>query len=269
MAATLIDTHCHLDDKAFEADRAEVFARAQKAGVTTLINPADSVEGSRRVIALAKKMPEVFAAIGIHPSVLSRGSDLYDPSFNLEAAMSELDAMAGDPKVVAVGEFGLDVKHGSDDLGVQKKAMQKMLELANKHELPIILHCRQAYDELAAVIKAAGIFQGVVHCFAGGPEELRKILDLGLHVAYGGLVTFDKKTESLREAVKATPLDRMLLETDAPYLTPVPRRGRRNEPAEVVTVAQFIAELRGMPLEELAKQTTANAQRLFALKGSA
>jgi TatD DNase family protein len=266
MPPTLIDTHCHLDDKAFEADRTEVFTRAQKAGVTTIINPADSVEGSRRVIAFARENANVFAAIGVHPSVLSRGSDQYDETFSLDSAIAELEKLADDQRVVAIGEFGLDVKHGSEDLDKQKDVMRGLLSLAKKSELPIILHCRQAYDDLVEVLKDFSGLRGVVHCFAGGPEDLKKVLALGLHVAYGGLVTFDKKTEALHEAVQQTPLDRMLLETDAPFLTPVPRRGKRNEPAEVATIAQFIAELRGMPFADLAAQTTANARKLFALK---
>jgi TatD DNase family protein len=260
MPEALIDSHCHVDDHAFDEDRGAVLERAQRAGVVGIINPASSIVDSRAVVKLAHQHPAVFAAVGIHPNEV--GADVQ----KLDVALDEISQLAKDPEVVAIGEFGLDIKHGAQHLAHQKVVMRRQLDIARDHSLPIILHCRQAYKELVEVVRqSAGEYRGVVHCFAGGPAELKLVLDAGFYVAYGGLVTFEKNTKALREALTQTPLNRLLLETDAPYLTPVPRRGTRNEPSEVATVARFIAELRGIPYSELAHVTTENARTLFRL----
>ncbi|MFO0702678.1 MAG: TatD family hydrolase [Candidatus Andersenbacteria bacterium] len=256
----LIDTHGHLEDEQFDEDRLQVWQAAQAAGVVTCISPGSNVEDSQKAITVAHELDSVFAAVGIHPHYLPKNGP------ELQQSIETLDKLAADDRVVAIGEFGLDVKHGREELDAQLRAVSLQLELAAKHDLPIILHCRSAYAELAKVVSEEGKgLRGVVHCFAGTPDDLKLMLDLGLHVAYGGMVTFEKGMEALREAVKQTPLERMLLETDAPYLTPVPRRGQRNTPAEVVTVAQFIAELQGISYAELAAATTRNARQLFSL----
>ena len=265
----IIDTHCHLDDKAFDEDRAAVWERAQAAGVAAIINPASNIDDSRATVKLAHEMPGVFAAVGIHPHAAVEMN-----AQKLEEAEKELSKLSKDQTVVAIGEFGFDSKNGSAE--VQKPAVQMLLKLAHAQELPIILHCRDMYTDLFAAIDQSSTAHskdglqgpkhtGVVHSFTGGPAELDQILKRGLHVAFGGIVTFDKKTELLREAAKQCPLDRMLLETDSPSLTPVPRRGRRNEPAEVATICDFIAKLRGISYAELARATTQNARRLFSL----
>jgi TatD DNase family protein len=260
MPDALIDSHCHVDDHAFDEDRGAVLERAQRAGVVGIINPASSIVDSRAVVKLAHQHPAVFAAVGIHPNEV--GSDIQ----KLDAAFGEVSELAKDPEVVAIGEFGLDTKHGTEHLAQQKEAMRRQLTIARDRSLPVILHCRQAYQELVEVVRqSGGDYRGVVHCFAGGPAELKLVLEAGFYVAYGGLVTFEKNTQALREALAQTPLNRMLIETDAPYLTPVPRRGTRNEPNEVATVARFIAELRGIPYSELAHITTENARTLFRL----
>ncbi len=255
-----------MDDPAFAEDRAAVFKRAREAGVIALINPGSNIKESEAAIKVAREYANVFAAVGVHPHAATSELDL-------KLTEQQLEKLIIDPVVVAVGEFGLDVKHGVENLDVQIALATMQIQLAKKHELPVILHCRGAYDELIQILKKDGggkenPVAGVVHCFAGGPKELRALLDLGLHIAYGGLVTFGKKTEDLLAAVMETPLERMLLETDAPYLTPVPRRGKRNEPAEVATVAQFIADLRKIPYAELARVTTENARNVFALSNA-
>jgi len=255
----VIDSHCHLDDNAFDADRTAVWKRAQDAGVVAIVNPASNLDDSRAVVTLAHEEQGVFAAVGVHPQAAVEMSES-----DLTSAIKVLDELCKDPAVVAVGEFGLDSKNGSPEK--QMPAVRALLKLASKHELPIILHCRDLYKELFSLLDEAGPkHTGVVHSFTGGPAELEQILQRGLHVAFGGIVTFEKKTDQLREAVKQCPIDRMLLETDSPYLTPVPRRGKRNEPAEVVTVGEFIAKLQGISYAELARATTQNARRLFSL----
>ncbi|MFH0830774.1 MAG: TatD family hydrolase [Parcubacteria group bacterium] len=255
----VIDTHCHLDDHAFDKDRQAVYERAKTAGVVALINPGSNLEDSQIAVKLAHEYSNVYAAVGLHPHFTVSASEQA-----LVRAESELLRLTADPLVVAVGEFGLDVKDGA--LQMQLSAARRLLTLAQRQKLPVILHCRQAYRELFSLIEEVGKpLEGIMHAFAAGPTELDQALKLGLHVAFGGMVTFEKRTELLREAVKACPLERMLLETDAPYLTPEPRRGQRNEPAEVATIGQFIASLRGISYSELAEATTKNARRLFGL----
>lgn len=258
----LIDTHCHLDDEQFGEDRLRVWEAAKKVGVVACVNPGSSLEDSQSALELAREMDNVYAAVGVHPLYLPQNGP------ELEQTIESLDELARDEKVVAIGEFGFDVKHGHAEMDAQRRAVELQLELARSRNLPIILHCRNAYTELVEVLRGAGKgLRGVVHSFSGGPADLEQVLALGLHVALGGIVTFEKGTEGLREAAKQIPLDRLLLETDAPYLTPVPRRGQRNTPADVRTVAEFVARLRGTTLEELAAATTANARALFDLNG--
>jgi len=260
--AELIDTHCHLDDEQFGEDRLRVWEAAKKAGVVACVNPGSSLEDSQSALELAHTLDNVYAAVGVHPLYLPKNGP------ELDQTIESLGELAKDEKVVAVGEFGFDVKHGRAEMDAQRRAVVLQLELARANDLPIILHCRNAYAELVEVLKDEGKgLRGVVHSFAGGPAELEQVLALGLHVAIGGIVTFEKGTEGLREAVKQVPIDRLLLETDAPYLTPVPRRGQRNTPAEVRAVAEFVAQLRGMNLEELAAATTINARKLFDFHG--
>jgi len=256
----IIDTHVHITDPAFDDDRDEVIARAANQGVTRLINPGSDLESSRAAVDFAQLHPNIFAAVGLHPHALLVP--------DLESAYKEIEQLAKDPKVVAIGEFGLDLKHEGSDLTAQQEVFRRQTALAKKTNLPIILHCRAMYDDLIKLVKteAKGL-PGVVHSFAGDAEQLKQLVELGYYIAFGGIVTFDKRTEALREAAKVVPLNRLLLETDAPYLTPVPRRGKRNEPAEVVTIAQFIADLRQISYAELAQATTLNAEHVFKLNG--
>lgn len=256
----LIDTHCHLDDEQFGEDRLQVWEAARKAGVVACINPGSSLEDSQSAVELTGIMDNVYAAVGVHPLYLPKNGP------ELEQTIESLGELAKNEKVVAIGEFGFDVKHGRAEMDEQRRAVELQLELARERNLPVIIHCRNAYAELVEVMRDSGKgLRGVVHSFSGGPADLEQVLALGLHVALGGILTFEKGTDGLREAAKLVPADRLLIETDAPYLTPVPRRGQRNTPAEVATVAQAVAELRGVPYAEIAAATTRNARQLFSL----
>ena len=259
MPDPVFDTHCHLDDLQFDEDCARVIRDAQSEGVVGIINPGSDLVTSRAAVDLAHKELNVFAGVGLHPHTAG-------PELDVDKALAEIDRLAADAEVIALGEFGLDTKHSDDTLDLQKVLVREQLGLAAKHSLPIILHVRDHYDLMALMLEKHGDgLPGVVHSFTGDPKEAQKMLEIGLYIAIGGIITFEKGTNALRQAAKDIPLDRLLLETDAPYLTPEPRRGKRNEPSEVATVARFIADLRGIPYAELASTTTNNARTLFSL----
>ena len=270
----LFDTHCHLDTPSFDADRDEVFARAQASGVVRFLNPAFDLASSRRAVALAQAREDVVCAVGIHPNDIS--------SLNIEC-LSELKLLAqASRKVVAMGEVGLDYHWDSFPRRQQREGFVQQIELAQVLGLPIIIHCRDAakpagaYEDCLEILAAFTLKlpsppaplpkeRGVLlHSFAGSPAEARFAFDRGWYIGIGGPITY-KKAHELREIVKRAPLERIVLETDAPYLTPEPHRGQRNEPARVRLVAEKVAELRGVSLEEIAHITFTNAQRLFGL----
>jgi len=251
----LIDSHAHLDDRAFDRDRAAVIARAfqDDMGIITI---GASLESSRRAIRLAGRHRRVWATVGAHP----HGAKHVD-----ENSLREFERLATSPDVVAIGEIGLDYYRDLSPRDVQRGVFEEQLKLARRLDLPICLHNRDATDDLLAILHDAGDRQrGVVHSFLGGVERAQEFLDLGLDLGIGGPVTFPN-SKALREAVERVPLDRILIETDCPYLTPVPYRGRRNEPAYVRYVAEAIAEIKGIYVEDVESQTTENAVRLFAL----
>ncbi len=253
------DTHVHLEMDAFDADRAEVLARARAAGVEQFVNAGSEPEANRRALALAQAEPDVFAAAGLHPHEFPRlGPEACD---GLRAQLAE-------NKVVALGETGLDYhlfpEFPPPDRAAQREAFARQLRLARVFELPLIVHVREAEDDAFALLKQQGPFPagGVFHCYGGGPAHLDTVLEFGFHLGFGGTATYPK-AESVRAALQAAPAERLLLETDAPYLPPQPRRGQRNEPAWLKEVADFAAGLRGQAPENLAELTTRNAQRLF------
>jgi TatD DNase family protein len=255
------DTHAHLDQPEFDADRAAVVARAREAGVKMILCPAVSAESSQAVVELAEQY-DLLAAVGIHPNSTH------------EAAPGDWErvaAMIGRPRVVALGETGLDRYRDFAPISLQQEYLDRHLRLAQQHDLPVILHCRDAQDDLLAALRAAaarGPIRGVVHAFSGDAAFAAECLALGLHISFAGNVTYsNKKVEPLRAAARAIPADRLLVETDSPYLVPQIFRGKqkRNEPACVVHTAAFLAQLRGVPLEQLAADATANARRLFHL----
>jgi TatD DNase family protein len=251
-----IDSHAHLDDRAFDVDRASVIARcsAEDMGILSV---GASVRSSHAAIRLAKRYRNMWATVGVHPHS-AKSVDV--------AAMAALKDMARDELVVAIGEIGLDYYRDLSPRDRQREAFAKQLDLAAEVELPICLHNRESTDDLLAILKNSGsVHRGVVHSFLGDRGLAETFLTLGLHLGVGGPLTYPKNS-ALRDAVKHAPLDRILLETDCPYLTPVPYRGRRNEPTYVAYVAEEIAKLKGLETEEIALQTTENAIGLFSLK---
>ncbi len=262
----LVDSHCHLDFARFDADREEVLARAAEAGVWRMVTLGVDGSSSRRAVALAQAHPAVFAAVGVHPNEAAR-------AWQGEATLQELRLLAAHPKVVAVGEIGLDYYRDHTPRRTQWEVLRAQLHLAAQENLPVSLHNRDATADLLAILRewvselrAQGhplsARPGVWHAFGGRVDEAQQALDLGLFLGIGGPLTF-KNAPERRKVVAALPLQRLLVETDAPFLAPHPHRGRRNEPAYVRLVAEKIAEVQGCPLEEVAWQTTENARTLF------
>lgn len=257
-----VDTHAHLDIEEFRDDLPAVIARATEASVIALICPGITADSSQAVVRLANENSQIFAAVGIQPN------------YSGEAGPTDWDRiviLAEKPRVVAVGETGLDRHWDFTPFEVQKDYFDRHLRLAQDRGLPIIIHCREAEDDLLPMLREAvdrAPISGVLHAFSGDRSFAAECLDLGLHVSLAGPVTYtNKKFETLREAARSISDDRLLVETDSPYLVPHPLRGKQkhNEPANLIHTARRLAELRNCPLEELAAQTTANARRLFGL----
>jgi len=251
----LIDTHAHLDDRAFDKDRPALIARLHADGVGAVTVGA-SLDSSRGAVRLAERHRLIWATVGVHP----HGAKYVTPK-----ALHELEDFAKTPRVVAVGEIGLDYYRDLSPRDVQRRAFAEQLELARKLKLPVVLHNRESTDDLVDILRKAGRSHvGVVHSFLGDLVLAETFLGLGLHLGVGGPLTYPAN-EALRDAVRRAPLDRLVLETDCPYLTPVPHRGKRNEPAYIEFVAAEIARLRDISIDEVARQTTANALALFSL----
>ncbi len=252
---TIIDSHSHLDDGAFDDDRAAVIARAREGGVGAIVNVGFDPARWASTAALCAEWPGIYAALGLHPhEALSWGA---------ETERGLRAALAG-PKVAALGEIGLDFYRDYAPHDAQRAAFRAQLAIARELDLPVVIHSRAAEDEVVATLAAAGVTGGVLHSFSGSSATARRALDLGLHVSLTGPVSYPK-AEGQRELARLIPLDRLLLETDCPYLAPQPRRGRRNEPAFLRFTAEAIAAARGEPVERIAAATTANAIRLLRL----
>ena len=252
----LIDTHCHLQFKEYDVDREETIARAKAAAVSVLLCVGTDVLLSGAANALAQKHPFIYSSVGFHPHEAKDFS---------ESVFHELRDMTKATKVVAIGEIGLDYYRNLSPAEDQKRCLRRMLDLAEEFRHPVLLHIRDAYpDTLTLLRERKAPIRGLNHCFSGSVEELKAVLDLGLYVSFAGNITYPK-ADSLREAVRACPLDRMLLETDAPYLAPQSYRGKRNEPAYVRETAGAIAGLKGISLEAVEGATTENAYSLFPM----
>ncbi len=255
-----VDSHAHIDGEEFDADRDEVVARARAAGVRAILNvgTGDPRGGNfERALAVSRKYEDVYFAVGVHP----HDARLYDDAAERYVA----DLLHGSTRAVALGEIGLDYHYDHSPRDVQREVFARQLRLARSLALPVIIHSREADEETLDILRAeyAGAPRGgVMHCFGGGPELARGALALGFLISFAGNVTF-KKADALREVAAAVPLERLLVETDCPYLAPVPHRGRRNEPAYVVETARFLASLRGVGHEELGRVTSENFSRLF------
>jgi len=256
MDIRLIDSHAHLDGVKFADDREDVLRRARAAGVVAILTIGVDLASSERAVGLATAHEELYATVGVHPHDAARFDD---------ADWPRLCALFSHPKVRGVGETGLDYFYDFSPRDRQQALFRRQLELAGEVGRPVVIHIRDAYDDAFALIAEVGLpAGGVVHCFTGGPSECERALALGLFVSIPGIVTF-KNGDSIRAAVPLIPEDRLLVETDAPYLAPLPHRGRRNEPAFVVETARRVAELRGQPLATLAEVTRRNTCRLFGL----
>ena len=258
----LIDSHCHIDGEAFDADRDEVVERAREAGVAAMLNVGTgdpNTNDFRKAVAVAERYDNVYASVGVHP----HDAKLYDDS-----AESHLKELAGSKKVIAWGEIGLDYYYDHSPREVQREVFRRQIRAARELGLPIIIHSRDANDETIDILTEECSwdgFRGIMHCFGGTAEMARALMPLGFLISFAGNVTF-KKADELREAAAAVPLDKLLVETDCPFLTPVPHRGKRNEPAMVVHTARFLAEFYGVEFEALASKTTKNFLEFFDLE---
>ena len=258
-----VDSHAHIDGEEYDGDRDEVVERARAAGVRAILNvgTGDPHSGSlERAVAVAESYEGVYAAVGVHP----HDARLFDE--RAEERIGQLVKQSS--RVVAWGEIGLDYHYDHSPRDVQREVFVRQLRLARRAGLPVIIHSREADMDTVSILRAdwcASTQGGIMHCFGGGVEMALSVLALGFMISFAGNVTF-KKAENLREVARRVPLDRLLIETDCPYLTPVPFRGRRNEPARVVEVARCLAELHGMEMEEMGRVTTSNFMRFFELE---
>jgi TatD DNase family protein len=256
----LVDSHCHIDGEQFDADRDEVVQRARDAGVVAMLNIGTGDPHSddfRRAVAVAEKYENVYASVGVHP----HDAKLYD-----HAAEEHLRELASSQKVIGWGEIGLDFYYDHSPRDVQERVFRRQICVARELGLPVIIHSRDADDETVRVLseESGRGLRGIMHCFGGTPDMALQLLEIGFMISFAGNVTF-KKAENLRESARVVPMDRLLVETDCPFLTPVPFRGKRNEPAYVAHTAAFLAELHGLEPEIIAEHTTRNFLRFFDL----
>ncbi|MGA2773753.1 MAG: TatD family hydrolase [Bryobacteraceae bacterium] len=255
----LVDSHVHLDDRKFDVDREAAIERALAAGVESMmaIGTGHGPPDLETAIRQAERYPFMLATIGVHP---------HDASKATPETFERLRDLARHPKVVAIGEIGLDYHYDFSPRDVQRSVFLEQLEIAAEAGKPIVIHSRESWPDTMALVALVGqavppARRGILHCFTGDPQQAREALALGFHLAFGGVLTFPN-AGAVREAARITPEDRLLVETDCPYLAPVPHRGQRNEPSFVVEVARRLAEVRGCTLDEIAGQTTRNFERL-------
>ena len=249
----LVDTHCHLNHESFRNEIEQALERARAAGIERLLVVGYNIASSREAVALAENHSCLWAAVGVHP---------HEASSLDVSALAELREMAGHERVAAFGEIGLDYHYDHSPRELQRSAFRAQLDLALAMDLPVVIHCRAAYGETLRLLGEAGAHRGVMHCWGGSMAEAEQALALGFHLGIGGTITFKNAAEVRSVAAKA-PADRLLLETDAPYLAPVPQRGKRNEPAFLIHVRDALAAARGVPGRQLALETSRNARRLF------
>lgn len=253
----LFDTHAHLDFDDYDRDRDEMIARARAAGVVRIVNAGFALNIAHKVLQIAERYDLVYAAVGIHPHVAGETASNY---------LEQLEKLAAHPKVVALGEMGLDYFRNRSPKPAQQKVFREQLNLAKKLDLPIIIHDREAHGDTMDILRRNAPFPagGVIHCFSGSWEMAKECMAMGFYISIAGPVTFPKSTR-LKDVAARVPSDRLLVETDAPYLTPVPHRGKRNEPAYVSFTLTEIAALRNMEADALANICTANGKKLFRL----
>jgi TatD DNase family protein len=250
----LVDTHCHLDDGQFDADREAVIERARAAGIEQMmaVGTGEGPPDLEAAIRLADSYPFIHATIGVHPHDASKATD---------ETFLRLRELARHPKVLAIGEIGLDYHYDFSPRNVQREIFGRQLDLAREAAKPIVIHTREAWADTLDVIRSRWQGAGIMHCFTGDETQAREALDLGFYLSFGGVLTFPK-AESLRHAARLAPADRILIETDCPYLAPIPHRGKRNEPAFIAETARRLAEVRGTSIDEIADVTSENFERL-------
>jgi TatD DNase family protein len=253
----LVDHHCHLDASDFAGDLDGVVARARAAGVGAMVSISMHVRRLGETLEIANKYENVFSSVGTHPHYAHT---------ELDIPVDEIVRLSAHPKIVAIGEAGLDYFYDNSPREAQAEGLARHIAAAQETGLPLVIHARDADDDIAAMLEEAmgrKPFGAVLHCFTGGPELARRALDLGVYISFSGIITF-KKSEALRQIAAGVPLDRLLVETDAPFLAPGKHRGKRNEPAFVVETARELARVRGISAAELARATTENFLRLYA-----
>ncbi len=252
---SFIDTHCHMEMVEFDPDRDEVFARSRAAGIASFITIGSDLEGTLKGVALADQYDGISCAVGIHP---------HDAKDFTAETYHRLKELTRKTTVVAIGETGLDFHYDHSPRDVQRRVFEQHLLLAREVGLPVVIHCREAFSDALQIVRNSGITNGVFHCFSGDRAMAEQVMALGFCISLAGPVTF-RKAQGLQELARMVPDDYLLIETDAPYLTPEPFRGKRNEPAYLVYTAKKIAELRGVRLQDVARITTLNAKRLFRI----
>jgi TatD DNase family protein len=254
---SLIDSHCHVGEPEYDADRDGVLARAREAGVAAFIVAAagGTVETNLRAIAVAEREPDCHAVVGVHP---------HDAKSVDDELLSKIREWSRHPRVVGIGESGLDFHYDHSPRERQLAEFHRFAALAREASLPLVVHSRAAAEETLAVLREERVERAVMHCFTYGADVARRVVDLGLYVSFSGIVTF-RNANDIREAARAVPADRRLVETDCPYLAPEPNRGGRNTPERVVDVARGLAAALGRPFDEIAAETAENTRRLFAL----
>lgn len=252
----IFDTHAHYDDAQFDSDREELLSAMPDLGVTTIVNVSSTLESCEKCVELAGKYPYVYAAVGVHPDEVG--------ALN-EETFAEMEALLDNDKVVAVGEIGLDYYWDNESHELQKKWFVRQLELARQHHLPIIIHSREAAADTMEIMKAhAQGLEGVIHCYSYSREQAEEYVKMGFYIGIGGVLTF-KNAKKLKEVAAAIPLERIVLETDCPYLAPEPFRGKRNQSSYIRYVAEKLAEIKEMTVEEVIAVTEANAKKMYHL----
>ena len=249
------DTHTHLDDERFDDDRHELIDSIYKSGVTLMVNIGADLKSSKASVELAGRYDFIYAAVGVHP---------HDAASLKEADMDTLRKLADHPKVVAVGEIGLDYYYDNAPRDTQKKWFRRQIELARELNLPYIVHDRDAHGDAMEVIKSTGYYNGVFHCYSGSAQMAKELVDLGFYISFAGPLTF-KNGKKPQEVAKEVPMERLLIETDSPYLTPEPHRGKRNDSSYVRFVCEKLAEIKGISVEDAASITKENGKNFFGI----
>ena len=255
----LIDSHTHLELSEFDSDREDVIKRAKESGVEHIVTVGINLKDSRNAVALAERYDNIYASVGVHP---------HDAKSIDETTYDSLKKLSESDRVVAYGEIGLDFFRNLSPGDLQVKRFGEQLELAGELGLPVIIHDREAHREIVEVLKGWKSYSGgVIHCFSGDYDMAVKCLDMGFYISIPGTITY-RKSETLRDVVRKIPIDRLLVETDCPYLSPEPKRGKRNEPANVVYTARKVAQVKGLSFEDVAMITSENTRNLFKMKAA-